>query len=241
MMPIFIEADIPLYFPSICLTGAAFNAFILQVQSLIESPLGANRPLEKQRHTEKLRLNTTLQTQYLSYSPVDLTDTPVVKARIGNAVAAVSGAVIPQHEWITLDSNKYQIDEIDGKISLNVNRGSNLAYAYGGANLGYSSWFTEILVEYTAGYDFTDNNNPTIKQLKAAASLIAQYLYGDGTGGAFSGKRVKVEDVDEEYRVEYFEGINSGDRSGLYGTGMGKIPQSLMLPFQRLRPLEYGI
>ncbi len=238
-MPIFTEADIPSYFPKICLERTAFNAFILQVQSIIESPLGANRPLEKQRHTEKLRLNNTLQTQYLSYTPVYLEETPVVKARMGNAVAAVSGSVIPQHQWILLESNRYQIDEIDGKISLNVNRGSNLGIAYGGVNLGYS-WFTEILIEYTAGYDFSDNNNPTIRGLKAAASLVAQYLYGDGETSPFEGKRVKTEDIAEEYRVEYFEGSNSGDRSGLYGVGTGKIPQSLMLPFQKLRSLDYG-
>ena len=241
-MSIFTEADKLIYFPDINLTGAAFTAFILQVQAIIESPLGANRPLEKQRHKEKLRLNTSLQTEYLSHKPVDLSDPPIIKARIGNAVAAVSGFVIPQHEWITLDNNQYQIDDIDGKISLNTNRGSNLAYAYGGANLGYSSWFTEILAEYTAGYDFSDTNDPTVNQLKVSASLVAKYLYGNGgDGGAFAGKRVKVEDIDEEYRVEYFSGDNSGDRNGLYGAGIGKIPESLMLPFQQLQTVGYGV
>ena len=240
-MPIFTEADKPLYFPNITLTGAAFDTFILQVQSIIESPLGTNRPLEKQRHKEKLRLNTTLQTAYLTYKPIDLTETPIIKARIGNAVASVSGYVIPQHEWTTLDGNQYQIDDIDGKISLNTSRGGTLAYAYGGANLGCSSLFTEILCEYTAGYDFSKCHDAIAQQIKLQAANIAKYLYGDRGNSAFAGKQIKTEQIEEEYKVEYFPSNNRSERSGLYGTGTGQIPRSLMQYFIDMQSVGYGL
>ncbi len=232
---LFVEADIPNYFPNIELTGTDFENFVNQVQSIIESPLGANRPLELQRHQEILRLNRTHQTTYLSNKPVNLTNPPILQARIGNAVAAVSGNIIPQHDWMTIDVNQYQIDELTGKLSLFTNRGGNLTYAYGGANLGEANLFTEVKIEYDAGFDFNSTSDLMVKRIKSNAALIAKYIYGDPVGyaernrgsSAFNGKQIRSEDIKDEYKVEYFNSSSSSD-DGLYGTSQGQIPRSLL-------------
>lgn len=228
-MALFDANDIPTYFSDLNLDATSLATLSLQVQTIIESPLGANRNLELTRHQEILRLNTAFQSVFLSYPPILLTNSPVIEARISNVT-----------EWVVVDANQWQIDELTGKLALtNVAKGS-LLYAYGGINNDYQTLFNEVKVAYDGGYDFSDTSNNMIRQIKKNAALIVRYIYGNDGDSAFTGRQIKSEEVMTDFKTSFFAGA-SATNDGLYGTGIGQIPRSLLQYFINLQSVVYGI
>jgi hypothetical protein len=151
-------ADKPLYFPDLNLSGRYLSAAILRAQVTAESALGANRPLPLQQHTEVKPLNRRLQTCQLSRCPIIADPAPTIEARCGNTVDGW-GRTHPASRWQLLEATQYAIELETGRLMLH-------------------SDFTEIRATYTSGFDFTQDDNPKVQEIKTAVASILLYQAG---------------------------------------------------------------
>ena len=197
--------------------------------------MGCDRPLEKQEFVTVKQLAVELQTCYLDYLPIDTNERIIVKARIGNSRDRISGSAIPLQPWIELDTDEYDLNLVNGELSLNINTSfSSSAY---GQHYGQCNGFTEVEVTYTSGFNFCDRNDNVVQSLKASFMSIVDYL----NSGWFSGQgAIKSKKVDDEFQETYQQVSTGGGGSGnLRGAGVGQVPETLLIPFKKYQPNIY--
>lgn len=173
-MPILTPSDKPIYFPDITLTGDALMGAILRAQSLAESNMGCDRPLEKSPFKEVLSVHSNLSA-WLSVAPIDESDFHV-DARTGGHKDGF-GRTVPKSAWFPLVESDYAIDASTGAIRLGLQ-------------------VTEVRVTYTAGFDFTVDT-PEIKRIKSAIAAILNYQLSNAYQG------LQEVSVEGEYKVRY--------------------------------------
>ncbi|MGL4909749.1 MAG: hypothetical protein ACRC4J_00910, partial [Cetobacterium sp.] len=166
-MPILTATDQPIYFPSVTLTGLALEGFLRRIQVLAEGPWGARRSLELQAYTQKIRINRVYQNAKLLYWPLSDLPAPIVSVR-QSAIATRFGRSYGTTPWTEIDPSQYLIDN-DGLIHLQLS--SNLSW---GHDIGTSN-ATEMLVSYTAGFDFTQDT-PDVRTIKSVLGNFASFV-----------------------------------------------------------------
>ena len=177
---ILTEDDYSEYTKGVTLTGDDLLVAIAQAQAIIESPNGANRPLDITQKTEILKLNGGLQNAYLSWRYIAEDPAPLVWGRYGKMQNSY-GEIIPASDWESITD--FRLD--DNEISI---VGSSCRWN------GYS----EIKVTYSSGFDFTDITNPDVLYLKQHTGILLTYMQSPSFQG------VKLLDVPfKEFKIEF--------------------------------------
>lgn len=179
-MSILSEADKPIYFPDVTLTGDALMGAIRSAQAIAESNIGASRPLELQQYTEVRTINSARA--LLTRLPIDPTATLILSARSGG-YRDVLGRSIPKSAWFPFQISDFKIDFDIGEI------------------FTLAPQITEIRATYTTGFDFT-LDTPDVKRIKSAVAEVLNYQQSNSYQGLLE---VSVEG---EYKVRY--GSSSG-------------------------------
>lgn len=205
---ILTEADKPIYFPDIALTGPTLLGAIYRACAIAESVQGAGRPLEQQPHTEILRLNRLLQTCTLKAMPIASLPAPIIEARTGNFRDGF-GRPVPLAPWAMLSEDDYNLDYETGLLSL-----SRYTASYFG-RIGTPA--TEIRATYTAGFDFAVDTKD-VRAIKIAVASILRFQNSPNFQGL---GEVRVEG---EYSVRYTAIVP------------GTVPDALLLPLRKYRP-----
>lgn len=212
-MAILTEAELAIYAPSVSLTGDAFDGAIAYTQMVMESPMGANRPLGLTEFTEIVRINQRLSTAYPSYFPIAASPAITVEVRIANQVNMYHrGSGVG--EWIALGSDAFTLNE-NGRIDLDL-----AVIAFLRRQNFYRN--NEARLIYTAGFDFSEAT-PEVAAIKAIAGQILTYQQSP----AFTG--IKRQKVDKEYEVEF----------GAQSQQAGAIPPSYLSMLARYRPRKF--
>lgn len=205
------------------------EALILRAQTVIESTIGCDRPLEKQVHNQIKKLNLGSSNCYLDFLPIDVNEPITVEARIGSGHRdRTTGFTIPQGNWQTIPVDGYTLTPTTGELNL-YNYLFDIRLNTFGRNFpaNYMS-FTEIQTSYTGGFDFTDDQDREIKNIQIHLVNVLEYMMK----GFFTGEGVKMKQVDKEYKVEYFDNSSS--------ISIGSIPSNLLAPFNKYRPNLYS-
>lgn len=231
---ILTEDDLPIYAPGVSLVDDEFRGAIRRLESIIESDIGAGRPLEIQERVEQGTVLKNTQYFLLRQYPIDLTVTPIIKVRAGGSVSDGWRRGVTPGEWLTLTSEQYQLDS-DGSVFLNPEViGLYLDNGWDRNNWGKGRYIQEsdrggILTAYhatyTAGYVF-ETNTPTaeVEKIKAAAGAILGYVQQSSVFAGISEVQVPF----DEFRIKYAIGSTASDV-------IGKIPEEMLRPFRDLR------
>ena len=172
---ILTEDDYQEYTKGVTLTGDDLLVAIAQAQAIIESPNGANRPLDITQKTEILKLNGGLQNAYLSWRYIVEDPAPLVWGRTGKMRNSY-GEIIPASDWESITD--FRLD--DNEISI------------------IGSCYSEIKVTYSSGFDFTDITNPDVLYLKQHTGILLTYMQSPSFQG------VKLLDVPfKEFKIEF--------------------------------------
>lgn len=206
--------DVSLYAPSISLTGDELNGAIFFVQSIIESSAGCNRPIEITSYEIQRKINVKFQSFYLPYLPIiEITE---LQVRLLNLQDSFRRA-IPSGEWFIVPNTNYEFSS-NGSIELSLRRNFGNIYPVELNEPIYS----EIKCNYTAGLDFSQDNDE-IKKLKLAAIECLKYTLNSGAFKGVSELNVPF----DEYRIKYSSDVK-----------VGFIPDGLLLPFRKYRPVD---
>lgn len=239
-MAILTTADIPLYFPCSDINDQQVMLLFRQAQSIAEGPLGSDRPLEATAHTDDLWMagNTLL----LNYAPVVASPAPVVKVRYNGDGRDSFGRNLPTGEYLTLTSDQYEIDLARGELRIiqgfAVEQGTAHPYSYGtnpyhqGHDPLRPNRGTSVKVTYTAGFTFTGSLSAEAQMIKDSVGAIATHMAAPLYSGI-----VEIR-TQREGSVKYGR---EGATPGLYGTGVGQLPEMLLLPFRRYRARNVGM
>ncbi|NJN87931.1 MAG: hypothetical protein HC881_18590 [Leptolyngbyaceae cyanobacterium SL_7_1] len=160
-MTILSALDQPNYFPNVSASGAALDGLIQLAQVMCEGSYGANRPLERQPHTEIITINSIDCFGYLSRFPVVSVEGVQVRSRRRGRLDGWGRST--SFEWYTLAPADYQLDFETGQLNL------------------FGVFNTEAKVSYVSGFDFA-NPNPQAKQIKAIAGLVLTYMANNRPG-----------------------------------------------------------
>lgn len=214
-MAILTEADIAIYAPTITATGAVLDAQIAIIQAAMESPNGANRPLELQSFVDVRKLNRATQSIYLRYLPIAENPALTVEVRVAHSrdqYHHLSGV----DDWEMLSSDEWILNET-GRLDLDaaLNR-------FGFSRQpSKSASATEIRATYTSGFDFSASN-PDTNLIKAIAGQALTYQSSSKNSG------VKRQKVDGEYEVEWETGSSAGT-----------FPDSMFLSLKKYAPRAF--
>jgi hypothetical protein len=213
---ILTEDDIPIYCPTVTLTGDALDGAIALTQSLIESEQGAGRKLEINTITEILPLNE-FQSCFLTTDPI--LSLVSVQARTGK-FRDMTGFPYQSSPWRDVDEEDYTLDE--NELTLVTSEAF-----FNGWNTGYGIrsqvFLTQAKVSYSTGFDFADDTDPDVRYIKANAGQILNYLQGSNYQGV---KGLKV--PFREFEIQFAD------------SPPGEIPKSLFIPFHRYQPIKYS-
>lgn len=175
-MPILTESDKPIYFPDITLTGDALVGAILRAQSLAESNMGCDRPLEKTSFKEVCRVHSN-RIARLTHAPIiDETSDFHIDARDGGYKDGF-GRIIPMRAWFPLVESDYALDANTGEISLGLH-------------------LSEIRATYASGFDFS-LDTPDVRRIKSAVAAILNYQQSNAYQG------LQEISVEGEYKLRY--------------------------------------
>lgn len=213
-MAILTEAEMPIYAPSVTLTGVALDAQIAFIQGMMESPMGADRPLEIQSITEVRRVNWKTQTVHPRFFPIADPESMTVEVRTANRLNGyhrASGA----GDWDLLNSDQWNLNE-NGRIDL-----SGDILAFFSSNCGQETRVNEARLTYSSGFDFSEPS-PDVNFIKAIAGQILSYQMSP----AYSG--IKRQRVDQEYEIEWQSGNVAGG-----------LPLSLFVPLKKYIPRNF--
>jgi hypothetical protein len=173
------------YTKGITLTGDDLLVAIAQAQAIIESPNGANRPLDITEKKEILTTNGRLQNVYLSWKPVLLDPAIIVRGRYGK-VKSPYGEVIPASDWETITG--FRVD--DNELTVLSN--------------SFCTGYSELEITYSSGFDFTDTTNPDVEYIKRHTGILLTYMQSPSFQG------VKILDVPfKEFKIEFSQGVNA--------------------------------
>jgi hypothetical protein len=214
-MAILTEDDIPIYAPSVKATGDALEGLLAYVQSICESPMAANRPLEITDKTEILQLNE-FQSCFLTNHPI--VSLSAVEVRSGK-LRDFTGFPYSNSPWRSVELDRVSLDENELSIVTSET-------FWDGWNRGYlthhgTPLFTEAKVTYATGYDFSVNSPDTI-YIKSYAGQILSYLESANYKGV---KRLEV--PFREFQIEFTP------------SPINAIPDALLGAFHRFRPIDY--
>lgn len=227
-MGILTTTDALYFAPSLSsMSSDQLGALINYVNFLVESPSGANRELEVQKRTEKLKLNIKLQSAYLSYRPIildDPVDYPInIKVRVANALNYY-GRGVPVQFWNDIDPAQFLID-IDGEIHLFF--GQEYPYQFPNYNQVIRPTATEVQVTYYSGLHLipyvpyaTTQPTKEVFNLKVAAGEICKYMTSKLYGGLTS-----VQVPFDELTLGFSNQVKPFE-----------IPDYLLLPFRKYKP-----
>ena len=219
------------------LSNAVLNAMIDRTQAIIESPMGCDRPLEKQEFTEHYQLNIPSQSCFIRNLPIDTTATLTVKARLGNGQRdRVNNLPLPIQPYVEVTSDGYDLNLQTGEISLFSYLHNPIYNAYGRTGGMNGLIFTEIEITYTGGYDFCDLTNREVQRMQIDFGSAMNFMLSQS--GFYTGQGIKRRKVEKEFEVEFFQPMSSNSGSG-GGGSFFEIPQSLLIPFYKYRPSSY--
>lgn len=231
---ILTEDDLPIYAPGVSLVDDEFRGAIRRLESIIESDVGAGRPLEIQERVEQGVVLKNTQYFLLKQFPIDLTTAPTIKVRVGGSTSDGWRRGVTPGEWLTLTDSQYRLDD-DGSVFLNPETIG--LYLDNGWERGYKSKgryiqeqdrggvLTAYHATYTAGFIFeTDTPTPEVEKIKAAAGAILTYIQQSSVFSGISEVQVPF----DEFRIKYAIGSTASDV-------IGKIPSEMLLPFRDLR------
>ena len=234
-------ADIPFYAPTVTLTGNALEGFLLRIDSLCESDLGADRPLSLQTHSEIISVDNGYASFQIPYTPVVSIES--IEARVKQAVGGTS-------QWYPLQ--RWQLDEETSIVNLLSLDQSSLNFQFLGLS-GYRD-INEIRVRFTAGFDFSDSNNSEVKRIKSVAGSLAMLIakaeglnavsvanpekignivtpYGQTVG------RVSAWEATDFAKVQYAETAIS--KSFATGEGYTSQIENILRPLKKYLPLRW--
>lgn len=222
------------YAPDIKLSEAELIGAIAQAQAIAESPLGANRPLTIESHTQVMPVPIDSRI-LLSRVPV-VDEFPVVQMRSRNWEDKFGRQSINSN-WVQITPEQYRFDPEYGELVLANVIFTNHRYPIhrNRAYLGYRRPTvripeTQIRVQYLTGFDFTQNTSE-VTQLKVALAAIVRLRQS----AQFQG--VKLMDVkDEGYRVEYAPSTDFAGGTGKIG---GSLIDEWLSIFRKYRPREF--
>lgn len=219
-MAIVTEDDKLIYFPSVTLSGDALTGAIALIQTLVESPIGANRSLELTAQVEIKPINVNFQTAQFSLLPIATSPTPSIQVRRGEVLTGYRRS-LGITDWQTLSASDYTIDPVGGRVHFDIKT------IDGWGRFGYRN--TQAKLSYTSGFDFADDSY----EVRSIKSLFGQMLLYSQTIGYQSG--ITEVDIDGEYRVRY--GATSGGGNATAGAGI--LPETFLIPFRKYRPRHW--
>lgn len=234
-------SDIPVYAPTVTLTGAALDGFLYRVQTLCESDLGADRPLELQSHREIIKVVSGYATFQIPYTPVISVE--LIEGRVRQYPGGTS-AWYPIQDW-TLDEE----DSIINLVSLDQSSLNFQFLGVGGVNLN------EIRVSFTAGFDFTSTIDPEVKKIKSVAGSLAMLLAkAEGLNATSVANASQIGDIVTPYgqtvgrvasweatdfaKVQYAETAIS--KSFATGEGYNSQIENILRPLRKYLPLRWN-
>lgn len=225
-MAILTTGDVATYAPTVTATGSELNALLALAESIAQGPSGSHCSIEKSIRNEQRTVGYSLQTVQLSYWPIDLSAEIVLQGRYGNVRNRFRRSV-GISQWITIDDGAYVLDET-GHLSLN---NGNSIFDFNRSTNG--SELTEIKIQYTAGVDFTADNDE-VKSLKYALGGILTAL-SDSSQDPFSGRSLQSWDSHLEGKVTFAS--TSQSRSGsMTISPVAGVADYLLDPFRKYRP-----
>lgn len=217
------ESELATYAPGVTLTGPALVGAIALAQAQIEGIRGANRKLEVQSYTNIYRLNIESQTfRIQEYPLIELTQ---LRTRFGN-IRTRFGHPSGLGDWIDVDPDDYIFDFRNGLVTI------NRSFLFSGGSSGFSfstghgrraSYYTEVEATFSAGFNFEEDPllDSDIIALKASVGQILTYQQTSAIN-----QGIKSKDVEDDYKVEYFNG--SGGSSDRVGAGIGQVPDGML-------------
>lgn len=207
---IFQLSDIPDYAPA--LNGTVSNADLLAVQSIIESPLCANRALDITEYEEVKPLHRKLQFAHVSFMPMLDDPLPLVYTRIQDIVTSIGYSVNPPDAWRQLTEDQYEIDYKQGKVWIRQNFG------------------THIKIIYSSGFDYTLETPEIVKQ-KTAFGVILEWKKSAIAQGVAS------QSVPSFYSIGYQKTAQTEKANGLgQRTALGSNYELMFDLFKQYRP-----
>lgn len=156
-MAILTPADGSVYFPEVPLSGTALVSALTRAQLTAESAKGANRPLERRGVIEIRRVNRESQSCYLSRLPIALIPLPSIQVRSGGYRDGWNRN-LRLTQWEEIEPEHYQLDYETGQLTLLLDRE-----------------VSEVRASYEAGFDFSDDNDPAVQEIKTAVAAILLY------------------------------------------------------------------
>jgi hypothetical protein len=239
-----IEASEALtYAPALSLYGAALESAIVSTQFLIESVLGANRPLSPTKFTETLNLSGDGRA-YLANLPIlPIAEETPIRVKIRGGTLPSYSLDAPVAGWVDLDPEQAEIDSKTGELQI-LGYGLLQPSLYSAAPAGiYSSsprrtrptqrpQTPAIQIDYWAGFDFTSEEAEVIriKQMFGQVLILTQTDAGNG---------VKRRKVDGEYEVEYQNPVLLLNLENQRTTGSIQL-DNLLTFFHQYRPRSYA-
>ena len=184
-MAILTELELPIYAPTVTLTGDRLLAQIDYAQSIAEGFDGANRPIEKTTNTEILFVNGA-NARLTLFPVISITR---IDSRIGN-IANAFGRRIPLSDWKELTIDDYIFDDSTRLITLNHSA-------------------SEIKAIYEAGFDFS-SNTPEVRQLKISFGKLLEYVSSPQFAGLISGEGyLQKVTIDGQYSKWFGDGLTN--------------------------------
>ncbi len=222
-MAILNDDDILKYCPSLApLIGTdELDGKLDYVQSLVESSLGCNRPIELHIFSEKINYvySTPRRNEfYLAHTPIDLTYVPTIEIRKGFAPVHSEYALLNSLYYDENISPYYRRDTLDEYEELEPD--DYTLFQNGELLIHKVTLVRDIRVEYKAGLDFTLTTQE-IKSFKSAVGNLLNFITNDAS---YQGVKT-VEVPFDEYKIEF----NSKGEPYL-------IPPQLMLLFKKYCP-----
>lgn len=218
-------------------SDSTLRGIIDRTQAIIESPVGCDRPLEKQEFTEQYQLNTPSQSAFIRNLPIDTTAPFIVKARLGNGQRdRVNNLPLPIQPYVDIPADGYDLQVLTGELSLFSYLHNPVYNAYGRTGGMNGLIFTEVEVTYTGGYDFCDTSDREVQRLQINFASAMNFMLS--SSGFYSGQGIKRKKVEKEYEIEFFNNMSSNSSSGNDGSFFS-IPASLLIPFYKYRNSSY--
>lgn len=220
-MAILSNSDVPLYAPSVELSGEALQGALIQAQFIAEGFGGANRRLEVQPYDLVLRLQPAQQIAHIPYFPLVIDeDRPLIVHARHTGDFSMGAWVQGDHLWETLEEDTHYI------LDRQTNRITLLRFSAGNSSWGlrdyYCNQYTEIRVQFYSGFEFTEPLSEEENSIKASLGQLLAYLQSPPFLGV---KRLQV--PFREYEIEYQQ------------QPAGQVPEYLLQAFRRYRPVVY--
>jgi hypothetical protein len=184
---IFQLSDISIYAPAL---SSATNADLLAVQSIIESPLCANRVLDITEYEEIKTLHRKTQFAHVSFMPLLSDPLPLIYTRNQDAITSLGYSTNPPADWKQLTTDQYEINYKQGKIWIKQN------------------FATHIKIVYSSGFDYTTETAEIIKQKTAFGSILEWKLSAIAQG-------VSSQSVPSFYSIGYSKTAQNEKANGL--------------------------